>query len=51
MPTMGWQSVPEMLDTNWPRADISETDEKIVITAELPGVDRNDIDIALSDDR
>lgn len=44
-----WRPVPEMLDSDWPRMDMSETDEEIVVTAELPGVDRDAIDISVSD--
>lgn len=33
-----------------PRIDVSETDKKVEVTVELPGVDERDIDISLSDD-
>ena len=33
-----------------PRIDISETDKEIEITAELPGLERKDVDISLEDD-
>jgi HSP20 family protein len=33
-----------------PRIDIAETDKKVEVTVELPGVDEKDIDISLSDD-
>jgi HSP20 family protein len=33
-----------------PRIDVSETDKKVEVTVELPGVDEKDIDISLSDD-
>ena len=32
-----------------PRVDISETDEKFIVRAELPGIDRNDININIED--
>ena len=32
-----------------PRIDVSETDQALVITAELPGVEQNDLDVQLSD--
>src|SRR5258705_13905808 len=33
-----------------PSIDVSETDKEIVITAEMPGLERKDIDISLADD-
>ncbi|HMB47189.1 MAG TPA: Hsp20/alpha crystallin family protein [Afifellaceae bacterium] len=33
-----------------PRINVAETDKKIEVTAELPGVEEKDIDISLSDD-
>jgi len=33
-----------------PRVDIKENDKEIKVTAELPGMDENDIDVTLSDD-
>jgi len=34
-----------------PRIDVSETDGAIEVTMELPGVDDNEIDVSLTDDR
>ncbi len=33
-----------------PSIDVAETDKEIVITAEMPGLERKDIDISLDDD-
>ena len=33
-----------------PRMDVTETENEIVITAEMPGLERNDVDISLEDD-
>lgn len=33
-----------------PSLDVKETDGKIVVTAELPGLTANDIDVSISDD-
>ncbi len=32
-----------------PRIDVSQTDAEIQVTAELPGMDENDLDVSLSD--
>jgi HSP20 family protein len=34
---------------NWPGVEVSENDKELKVTAELPGVDQKDIDIALED--
>jgi HSP20 family protein len=34
-----------------PKIDVSETDNEIQITAEMPGIDQNDVDVLLQDDR
>jgi len=45
---------PALLDESWsafrPQVDIVERDEALEISAELPGLDREDIDVSLSDD-
>ncbi|MBW1699703.1 MAG: Hsp20/alpha crystallin family protein [Deltaproteobacteria bacterium] len=50
-----WQSpyqlTGDILSTDWPRVDMCETDSEILITAELPGVNKDDIDVSISSDR
>ena len=46
-----WGLTTGVFVSDWPRVDMDETDEEIRITAELPGVDRDNIDISVSDDR
>jgi HSP20 family protein len=45
---------PSLLDASWsefsPRVDIVERDEEIEVSAELPGLDREDIEVSLSDE-
>ncbi len=45
---------PSLLDESWsafrPRLDIMERDDALEISAELPGLDRKDIDVSLSED-
>ncbi len=35
---------------NYPLLDISETNDSIIVKAELPGVDPKGVDISISDD-
>ncbi len=35
----------------WPRVDISEADDAFIITAELPGVDEDDLEVSVSGNR
>jgi HSP20 family protein len=41
---------PQGQSTLMPRMDVSETDKQIVITTELPGLERKDVDISIEDD-
>jgi HSP20 family protein len=34
-----------------PKIDVSETDDEIQVTAEIPGIDQNDVEVLLEDDR
>lgn len=40
---------PQGQSTLMPKVDVTETDKEIVLTAELPGLERKDIDISLED--
>ena len=41
----------ELLESEWaPRVDIAETDENVVVTAELPGVNQDNVDITVVND-
>ena len=40
-----------LLEGEWaPSVDIAETDNEVVVTAELPGVKQDDVDITIADD-
>ena len=40
-----------LLEGEWaPSVDLAETDEEVVVTAELPGVKQDDVDISITDD-
>jgi HSP20 family protein len=47
----GWDDLPSLLGGDGaflPQADVTETDDAYVVEIELPGVNKEDIDIALS---
>ena len=47
---MGEMEVPKMEgDIMMPMADVRETDEAIVVTMDLPGVNKEDVDISVTD--
>jgi HSP20 family protein len=53
----GWDSVtpfksesPAFFEAGWPRVDLSENDDEIMVKAELPGVNEADIELSLTDE-
>jgi HSP20 family protein len=42
-----WDATPAPLQGFVPMADVEETDDAYLVEIELPGVDRNDIDVSL----
>jgi HSP20 family protein len=42
---------PRELDMREPLLDVQETDTHVIVTAEFPGIDREDIDVKVTDDR
>lgn len=47
---MPWRLFDEEWETFTPRVDVKETDKKVIVTAELPGLDEKDIEISVSGD-
>ena len=41
----------DVFSADWFRVDMYETDEDVQLVAELPGVDRNDVEISLDGDK
>ncbi|MGK7932828.1 MAG: Hsp20/alpha crystallin family protein [Microcystaceae cyanobacterium] len=48
LPTWDWKEIEELSFT--PAAEISETDEAVVLKLEVPGMDAKDLDIQVSKD-
>jgi HSP20 family protein len=40
---------PEMLEPRLPRVDVLDQDEQVVVRAELPGVDKKDLEVSLGE--
>ena len=44
------QGSPNLVQNLVPRLDVTEADKEIVITAEMPGLERKDVEISIDDD-
>lgn len=44
-----WAELPLPFESKLPRVDIIDRDSEIVIRAEVPGVDKNDLDVSVTD--
>ncbi len=44
-----WSDLPTPFEGRTPKVDVIERDEDILVKAELPGIDKNDIDISVTD--
>jgi HSP20 family protein len=45
-----WAQLPELPELRTPRVDIVDRDEDILVRAEVPGVDKKDLDISVTED-
>jgi HSP20 family protein len=39
--------MPGRIDTNWPSVEVSETDDAVKVIAEVPGLDKGDVEVTL----
>ncbi|MEM8754406.1 MAG: Hsp20/alpha crystallin family protein [Pseudomonadota bacterium] len=49
-PQIGWGAAPALDGALGLRVDVAETDDEIEVKADLPGVDRSDVDVTLDGD-
>lgn len=49
-PDMGWPAWESRMGLRMPRVDVIDRDEAVVIKAELPGVEKDQLDISLTGD-
>jgi HSP20 family protein len=45
-----WAQLPELPELRTPRVDIIDRDEDVLVRAEVPGVDKKDLDISVTED-
>ncbi|RFA28978.1 heat-shock protein Hsp20 [Alkalilimnicola ehrlichii] len=45
----GWMDVIGQAETRMPRVDVLERDKEIMMKAEIPGVDKDDLDVSVTD--
>jgi HSP20 family protein len=45
-----WPVWPELPQLRAPRVDVMERDSEVVVRAEMPGVDKNDVDLTVTED-
>lgn len=45
----GWPELAPGLETRLPRVDVIDRDEEVVVRAEIPGVEKKDLDLSLTD--
>ncbi len=44
-----WPAWPELVEQRLPRVDIIDRDDEVVVRAELPGVDKKDLEVSMSE--
>ncbi len=47
----GWPKFPSFLSPQLPSIDVEETDDNVVVTAELPGLEKEDFTVDISSER
>jgi HSP20 family protein len=47
---MGWPAWGELAETHIPKVDVIDRDEDVLVRAEVPGVDKDNLDVSVSDD-
>lgn len=48
---MPWGNVTGTVAANFPKVDVRDTDKELRITAELPGMSENDVQVSIANDR
>jgi HSP20 family protein len=44
-----WPDLPLPFEGKWPRVDVIDRDKEVLVRAELPGVDRKNVEVTMSD--
>lgn len=44
-----WTELPAPFEGKWPHVDVIDREDELVVRAELPGVDKKDLDVSMGD--
>lgn len=44
-----WPDLPALPEVRWPRVDVVDREEDVLVRAEIPGVDKKDLEISVTD--
>jgi HSP20 family protein len=44
-----WPSLPRLAEVELPKVDVLEQDDSVVVRAEMPGIDKDNIEVSVSD--
>lgn len=45
-----WSEMAAPFEGRWPKVDVVEKDDQVVVRAEVPGVKKDDLDVSITDD-
>jgi HSP20 family protein len=44
-----WAELPALFEGKWPHVDVVDREDEVVVRAELPGVEKKDLDVSMGD--
>ena len=44
-----WAELPALYEGKWPHVDVIDREDEVIVRAELPGVDKKDLDVSVGD--
>lgn len=49
LPRPRWAELPALFEGKWPQVDVIDREDEVVVRAELPGVEKKDLDVSMGD--